>query len=304
MDELEKLFNVLTRDGYYTKSFEEFQSQYNDPAYRDKVFGVVTRDGLYTNSREEFDVKYSPSGAVVEETITEDPLKKKEDTESVSADGLSESPKTEVVSEQVEVKEDIKPSVFKPKTGFAKQISEDNLFDFSGKGILEKKSPSFTIEEAASRSEMTPEQRREKSIEKDLNKRFEILFPKGVPEYITQSKIDAEDEEIKRKLNLLDTYNAAIIQQGGEPMSTSEYISTGIYGDLMVDEYGFEMIEDLRSPSKKKIIEQVVKSEILSPDYPLRSEEDMSTVKKKITPDSSEKKQEFIDNIRKKNKSL
>lgn len=77
MDELEKLFNVLTRDGYYTKSFEEFQSQYNDPAYRDKVFGVVTRDGLYTNSREEFDVKYSPSGAVVEETITEDPLKKK-----------------------------------------------------------------------------------------------------------------------------------------------------------------------------------------------------------------------------------
>ncbi|MCP3681071.1 MAG: hypothetical protein GY861_00135 [bacterium] len=77
MDELEKLFNVLTRDGYYTKSFEEFQSQYNDPAYRDKVFGVVTRDGLYTNSREEFDVKYSPSGAVAEETITEDPLKKK-----------------------------------------------------------------------------------------------------------------------------------------------------------------------------------------------------------------------------------
>ena len=60
MDELQKLYDVLSRDGYYTKSFEEFQAQYEDPAYRDKVFGVITRDGLYTNSREEFDVKYSP----------------------------------------------------------------------------------------------------------------------------------------------------------------------------------------------------------------------------------------------------
>ena len=60
MDELQKLYDVLSRDGYYTKSFEEFQAQYEDPAYRDKVFGVITRNGLYTNSREEFDVKYSP----------------------------------------------------------------------------------------------------------------------------------------------------------------------------------------------------------------------------------------------------
>ena len=60
MDELQKLYDVLSRDGYYTKSFEEFQAQYEDPAYRDKVFGVITRDGIYTNSREEFDVKYSP----------------------------------------------------------------------------------------------------------------------------------------------------------------------------------------------------------------------------------------------------
>ena len=60
MEELQKLYDALSRDGYYTKSFEEFQEQYADPAYRDKVFGVVTRDGLYTKSREEFDAKYSP----------------------------------------------------------------------------------------------------------------------------------------------------------------------------------------------------------------------------------------------------
>ncbi len=60
MEELQKLYDALSREGYYTKSFEEFQEQYADPAYRDKVFGVVTRDGLYTKSREEFDAKYAP----------------------------------------------------------------------------------------------------------------------------------------------------------------------------------------------------------------------------------------------------
>lgn len=89
MDELEKLFDVLSRDGYYTKSFEEFQAKYNDPAYRDKVFGVVTRDGLFTKTREEFDAKYAPSGVeAVEVDVQEEvPVKKKEDT--VSPSGLS-----------------------------------------------------------------------------------------------------------------------------------------------------------------------------------------------------------------------
>jgi hypothetical protein len=59
MEELQKLYDALSREGYYTKSFEDFQEQYADPAYRDKVFGVVTRDGLYTKSREEFDAKYT-----------------------------------------------------------------------------------------------------------------------------------------------------------------------------------------------------------------------------------------------------
>ena len=102
MNELEKLYNALIAGGYYTKSFGEFQTQYNDPSYREKVFNVVSRDGLYTKSREEFDVKYSPASAPQEqEVITEEgvvetdqsmrpDLKKKDVTESVSADGLSE----------------------------------------------------------------------------------------------------------------------------------------------------------------------------------------------------------------------
>ena len=102
MNELEKLYNALVAGGYYTKSFGEFQTQYNDPSYREKVFNVVSREGLYTKSREEFDVKYSPDSFPAEqEVITEEgvvetdqsmrpDLKKKDVTESVSADGLSE----------------------------------------------------------------------------------------------------------------------------------------------------------------------------------------------------------------------
>ena len=75
MDELKKLYDVLARDGYYTKSLEEFQNQFSDPSYQDKVFSVVSRDGLYTKSKEEFLKKYSPTES-----------KKKEDSDLPSED--------------------------------------------------------------------------------------------------------------------------------------------------------------------------------------------------------------------------
>ena len=38
MEEVEKLYSVLTEGGYYTKSFEEFQEQFKDPSYQERVF--------------------------------------------------------------------------------------------------------------------------------------------------------------------------------------------------------------------------------------------------------------------------
>ena len=55
MEELEKLYKVLSREGYYTKSFDDFKVQYEDSDYRDKVYAVVSRDGIYTKSRGEFE---------------------------------------------------------------------------------------------------------------------------------------------------------------------------------------------------------------------------------------------------------
>ena len=59
MDEIQKLYDVLVRDGYYTKSIDEFNVQFQDPAYVDKVFEVVTRDGLYTKDRQTFEKQYA-----------------------------------------------------------------------------------------------------------------------------------------------------------------------------------------------------------------------------------------------------
>jgi hypothetical protein len=57
--DLKKLYNVLSRNRYYTKTFVEFQKQWLDQGYRKKVYHVVCRDGIYTKSEDEFLKKYS-----------------------------------------------------------------------------------------------------------------------------------------------------------------------------------------------------------------------------------------------------
>jgi hypothetical protein len=74
MDELQKLYDVLKRDGYYTKSFDEFVSQWEDSSYRDKVYGVVSRDGLYTKDKESFLAKYSSVKQPMEQQPTQQPM--------------------------------------------------------------------------------------------------------------------------------------------------------------------------------------------------------------------------------------
>ena len=48
MNELQTLFDVLVREGKYTKSFDEFYLQMQGEDYQNKVFGTISRDGLYT----------------------------------------------------------------------------------------------------------------------------------------------------------------------------------------------------------------------------------------------------------------
>ena len=119
MNELQKLYDVLSRDRYYTKSFEEFQKQWQDQNYRKKVYGVVSRDGLYTKSEDEFYKKYS--GVSVKQTPKvetieqQQPVKKKEPTVSASKLGqptsVSSSKKDESIqSPKPKIEKPIKPT--------------------------------------------------------------------------------------------------------------------------------------------------------------------------------------------------
>jgi serine/threonine protein kinase len=56
--ELQKLYEVLKREGYLSKTFDEFVEKCKDSAYIDKVYLVVSRDGLYTKDKISFLTKY------------------------------------------------------------------------------------------------------------------------------------------------------------------------------------------------------------------------------------------------------
>jgi hypothetical protein len=125
MNDLQKLYDVLKRDGYYTKTFEEFQTKWQDKAYQDKVYSVVSRDKLYTKSKDEFLSKYS--GSVSKQQTQpklqeQEPLKKKDST--VSASKLAQ-PTSGSSSKEAEVKPDVKTTVKKQDDFYKAGLGEE-----------------------------------------------------------------------------------------------------------------------------------------------------------------------------------
>jgi hypothetical protein len=96
MDELQKLYDVLVREGKYTKSFEEFQTKWGqDQAYKDKVYDVVSRDGLYTKDKNSFFQKYSVAESTpkIEQPITqpvEEPINVKKNNLPIGGEDLQD----------------------------------------------------------------------------------------------------------------------------------------------------------------------------------------------------------------------
>ena len=122
MNELQKLYDVLVRDGYYTKSFDEFTTQFQTPEYQDKVFNVVSRDGLFTKSKDEFLQKYT-----IQQPI--EPVKKKEDTVLSGEDASLESPS------KIEPTESIAYSPFGFPSGLQRTKEYKAPEEFEGKGL-------------------------------------------------------------------------------------------------------------------------------------------------------------------------
>jgi len=136
MEELEKLYNVLKRDGFYTKSFEEFQEQSEDPVYQERIYNVVSREKLFTKSKEEFVNKYFlkkkddslPTGeeevmvsdtTVVEEPGSSEPFVPETDEVVVPEEEVDFSPAEEQEDVEVQQIQEI------PNRTFADRVDQD-----------------------------------------------------------------------------------------------------------------------------------------------------------------------------------
>ena len=49
MKEIQDIFDLVSKAGYYTKSFEEFQKQMSDPAYRAKAERILKEDNMWSD---------------------------------------------------------------------------------------------------------------------------------------------------------------------------------------------------------------------------------------------------------------
>lgn len=131
MEELEKLYEVLTRDGFYTKSFEEFQTQSEDPEYQNKVYEVVSREGLFTKSKDEFVNKYFvkkkdgslPTGE--EEVMVSDTQVQMEEPGSSDVSDQEQQVEFAPIDEQQDI--EIQQIQEVPNRTFADEVSYDDI---------------------------------------------------------------------------------------------------------------------------------------------------------------------------------
>ena len=216
MDELQKLYDVLKRDGYYTKSFDEFVTQWEDGTYKDKVYQVVRRDGLYTKDKESFLTKYSSTQPAQQQTtqiqsLTQpQPAKKKEPTVSSSEGGWSDwfKPKQEPQQEY-------KPTTAVPGTDYNAPQKGPIQAEVEGDDVWYKKGREEKLKELKKYENYQPEY-----ITDEFGNRVKAMQPIAREENLTQplQKIEqkvkyeeeakkiqeAAPEEIKSTLKYLD----------------------------------------------------------------------------------------------------
>ncbi len=197
MEELQKLYDVLVREGKYTKSFEEFQSKWaQDEAYKNKVYDVVIRDGLYTKDKESFFQKYSTQ-APVQSTTQEAqvPVKKKFALDSSSEVGSSES--QESPKQQAPLPE-------LTQEGFKQEMTKKASVptDMSGKPMLNTEK----VEETKQIFNKISKENQEIASEK---KKYGDIFDK-------QLSIKPKVEESQYLKNRLSTINTELINREEE----------------------------------------------------------------------------------------
>ena len=113
---MEELYNQLNKDGKYTKTFEEFQVQFGTPEKSEKLYSALNQAGDYTKSFDDFKKQFNvlPEGVIeltdeqvgkTNDSANADPAVESENnTDSQSANGLSESKGAEPISNWQSIK--------------------------------------------------------------------------------------------------------------------------------------------------------------------------------------------------------
>ena len=211
MNELQKLYDVLVREGKYTKSFEEFQTKWGqDQAYKEKVFEVVSRDRLYTKDKDSFFQKYSGVASApltAEEQIPIAQEVKKKDTVSPFVDGGSELTKFDPRTGQV-VQET--PEFTKPKerdfSGIAVEVDEKLLTKKprEEKPIVSSESTKLVVPKS-----VQPIQPETKQIELETNpiisfgKKFWETLSKQIPSAMEAKGAQAQSQFVESDMRRL-----------------------------------------------------------------------------------------------------
>jgi len=91
MDKLQALYNKLSSDGLYTKSFDEFVTQFSEPSSQQALHEKLSSDGLYTKSYEEFQNQFFSEVKKKDQPDPEDDSSAMEDGTSGVEDGSLDS---------------------------------------------------------------------------------------------------------------------------------------------------------------------------------------------------------------------
>jgi hypothetical protein len=179
MEELQKLYDVLVREGKYSKSFEEFKTKWSsDEAYKDKVYGVVTRDGLYSKDKDSFLQKYSvaqPTPVVKKKDFSElatQPIQEQNTTELPSEDG---SLGTQATIQNKSVPTDMSGNPLLPRGNddFLKNLAQENIkYGKESQKQFAEKQKQFGQEFETNKVKV------DKSTNKYLNDRLSTIDPK------------------------------------------------------------------------------------------------------------------------------
>jgi len=279
MDKLKKLYDVLVRDGYYTKSFDDFQNQYSDPSYQDKVFNVVTRDGLFTKSREEFLTIYSPiqkknqvgTPSTLEKVDTESVIEVETEPGSlVSADlAVDGDQYLETDIERLLEIETVPERTFTPGASARarameqqqrkvdpelkrKFLSDFNISSAINSGIIDEEDLNSAlrgnkgnIEKLKQLAVTSPDKYTQKILDKRLNKPFAFEESSDLVEFVTPEGEDEKKAAIRKKIIAYDAESKRL--QDENPNATAEELSAILNRpddpNFVTDEE-YELVED------------------------------------------------------------